>query len=42
MKQYLTSNHNHRHLYSSLAHLLAHLVSEALFPVTQILPVILC
>lgn len=42
MKQYLTSNQIDCHLYSSHAHLLAHLVSEALFPVTQILPVILC
>lgn len=42
MKHYLTSNNIHRHLYPSHAHLLAHLVSEALFPVTQILPVILC
>lgn len=41
MKPYLTSNHIHRHLDPSHAHLLAHLVSEALFPITQILPVIL-
>lgn len=41
-KEYLTSNHVRRHLYSSHAHLLAHLVSEALFPATQILPVIFC
>lgn len=40
--KYLTSNHSHRHLYSSHAHLLAHLVSQAFFPVTQILPVIFC
>lgn len=37
-----TSNQIHCHLFSSHAHLLAHLVSEALFPVTQIFPVILC
>lgn len=40
IEQYLTGKHINRHLYSSHAHLLAHLVSEALFPATQILPVI--
>lgn len=41
IKQYLTGKHVNRHLSSSHAHLLAHLVSEALFPVSQILPVLL-